>query len=45
MDLLRSVPGVTVSGNDQIRVNGKSEVQVMINGKVEQLTGDQLQLY
>lgn len=42
MDLLRSVPGVTVSGNDQIRVNGKSEVQVMINGKVEQLNGDQL---
>lgn len=42
MDLLRSVPGVTVSGNDQIRVNGKSEVQVMINGKVEQLSGDQL---
>jgi hypothetical protein len=42
MDLLRSVPGVTVSGDDQIRVNGKSEVQVMINGKVEQLNGDQL---
>lgn len=42
MDLLRSVPGVTVSGNDQIRVNGKSEVQVMINGKVEQLNTDQL---
>lgn len=42
MDLLRLVPGVTVSGNDQIRVNGKSEVQVMINGKVEQISGDQL---
>lgn len=42
LDLLRSVPGVTVSGNDQIRINGKSEVQVMINGKVEQLNGDQL---
>lgn len=42
MDLLRSVSGVTVSGDDQIRVNGKSEVQVMINGKVEQLNGDQL---
>ena len=42
MDLLRSVPGVTVSGNDQIRINGKSDVQVIINGKVEQLNGDQL---
>ncbi len=42
MDLLRSVPGVTVNGNDEIRVNGKNQVQVMINGKVEQLTGDQL---
>ncbi|MCB0508429.1 MAG: outer membrane beta-barrel family protein [Chitinophagales bacterium] len=42
MDLLRSVPGVTVSGNDQIRINGKSDVQVMINGKVEQLNAEQL---
>jgi hypothetical protein len=42
MDLLRSVPGVTVTGNDQIRINGKSDVQVMINGKVEQLNADQL---
>ena len=42
MDLLRSVPSVTVSGNDQIRINGKSEVQVMINGKVEMLSADQL---
>ncbi len=42
MDLLRSVPGVTVNGNDQIRINGKSDVQVIINGKVEQLSSDQL---
>ncbi|MBX7227037.1 MAG: TonB-dependent receptor [Chitinophagales bacterium] len=42
MDLLRSVPGVTVSGDDQIRVNGKTEVQVMINGKIEQMSADQL---
>jgi hypothetical protein len=42
MDLLRSVPGVTVSGNDQIRINGKNEIQVMINGKVEQLSEEQL---
>ncbi len=42
MDLLRSVPSVTVSGTDQIRINGKSEVQVMINGKVENLSADQL---
>ena len=42
MDLLRSVPGVTVSGTDQIRINGKTEIQVMINGKIEQMTGDQL---
>lgn len=42
LDLLRAVPGVTVSGTDEIRVNGKNEVQVMINGKVETLSGDQL---
>lgn len=42
MDLLRTVPGVTVSGNDQIRINGKSDVQIMVNGKVEQLSADQL---
>lgn len=42
MDLLRSVPGVTVTGNDQIRINGKSDVQVMINGKLEQLNAEQL---
>lgn len=42
MDLLRSVPGITVSGNDQIRINGKDQIQVMINGKVEQMNADQL---
>lgn len=42
LDLLRSVPGVTVSGNDQIRINGKSDVQVIINGKVEVLNTEQL---
>ena len=41
-DILRTVPGVTVSGNDQISINGKSGVQVMINGKIEQLSTDQL---
>ncbi len=41
-DLLRSVPGVSITGNDQINVNGKSGVQVMINGRVENLSGDQL---
>ncbi len=42
LDLLRSVPGVTVSGYDQIRINGKSDVQVIINGKVEVLNTEQL---
>jgi outer membrane receptor protein involved in Fe transport len=42
LDLLRAVPSVTVTGNDEIRVNGKAQVQVMINGKIEQLSGDQL---
>jgi outer membrane receptor protein involved in Fe transport len=42
LDLLRRVPSVTVSGSDEIKVNGKSQVQVMINGKIETLTGDQL---
>ena len=42
LDLLRSVPGVTVNGNDQIRINGKSDVQVIINGKVEVLNTEQL---
>ncbi len=42
LDLLRSVPCVTVNGNDQIRINGKSDVQVIINGKVEVLNTEQL---
>ncbi|MCB9033005.1 MAG: TonB-dependent receptor [Chitinophagales bacterium] len=42
LDLMRSVPSVTVTGDDEIKVNGKSGVQVMVNGKVEQLNGEQL---
>lgn len=42
LDLLRSVPSVTVSGNDEIRINGKNQVQIMINGKQETISGDQL---
>lgn len=42
LDLLRSVPGVTVGGDDKIRINGKDQIQVMINGKVEQLNSEQL---
>lgn len=42
LELLRSVPGVTVSGNNQIMINGKKDIQVMINGKVEMMNGDQL---
>lgn len=42
LELLRSVPGVTVSGNNQIMINGKKDVQVMINGRLEMMSGDQL---
>lgn len=42
LDLLRSVPGVTVSGNNQVMINGKKDVQVMINGRLEMMSGDQL---
>lgn len=37
LDMLRKVPMVTVDGEDNIQVNGSSNYQVLINGKVSSL--------
>lgn len=33
IDLLRKVPGITVDGNDNIQVNGKSGFKIFVNGR------------
>ncbi|MGZ8553701.1 MAG: TonB-dependent receptor domain-containing protein, partial [Chitinophagaceae bacterium] len=40
-DLLSRLPGVTVSG-DNISIQGKSGVKILIDGKLQQLSGQQL---
>lgn len=35
LDLLRKVPLVTVSGNDEIKLNGSSEFKILLNGHEE----------
>jgi hypothetical protein len=45
LDLLRKSPSVTVNSNERISMNGKSGVQVFIDGKPTPLTGDDLATY
>lgn len=40
-DLLSRLPGVTVSG-DEISIQGKGGVKILIDGKIQQLSGQQL---
>lgn len=44
MDALRVTPGVTISG-DAIKLTGKNSVKVMVNDKIIQLSGTELQEY
>jgi len=42
LELLRKAPGITVDQNNSMLLNGKSGVQVYINGKPSPLSGDDL---
>jgi len=44
-ELLQQIPGVSVNEKGQVRLNGKSGVTVMIDGKNATLSGDQLYEY
>jgi hypothetical protein len=45
LELLRKAPGVIVDNNNSIIVEGKSGVQIFINGKLSILSGDDLANY
>ncbi len=45
MELLEKTPGISISSADQISMNGKSHVQVMIDGKIQRLDQQQLSNY
>jgi hypothetical protein len=42
MDVLSRSPGVTVDNNDKISLKGKQGVNVMINGKIQPISGEDL---
>ena len=41
-DLLKRAPGVSVDNNDKIAIQGKEGVKIMIDGRMQQLSTDQL---
>ncbi len=45
LDLLRKMPGITVSGNGTISMTGKQGVLVTVNGKQTYLSGEELTNY
>lgn len=45
LDVLRKLPGVTVDNNDNIQVRGKAGVQIMIDGRMSQLSGQDIAAY
>ena len=42
MELLRKSPGVIIDNNDNIILQGKSGVRILIDGKPTQLSGEDL---
>lgn len=42
LELLNKIPGIAVDGNGILSIKGKSGANVMINGKMTYLSGDQL---
>jgi iron complex outermembrane recepter protein len=42
LELLKQVPGVTVDGNDNISMGGRKGVNVLIDGRPTQLSGEEL---
>ncbi len=41
-DLLKRLPGVTIDANNTIFLNGKQDVRIMIDGRIQRLSGQQL---
>lgn len=42
LELLRQAPGVTVDGQDNVKISGKTGIQVLIDGRMQTLTNEQL---
>lgn len=42
LELLKQVPGVTVDGNDNISISGRNGVNVLIDGRPTQISGEEL---
>lgn len=42
LELLRQVPGVMVDGNDNISISGRNGVNVLIDGRPTQISGEEL---
>ncbi|PWS29334.1 hypothetical protein DHW03_05835 [Pedobacter yonginense] len=44
LELLRQVPGVTVDGQDNVKISGKNGVQVLLDGRMQTLNAQQLSI-
>ncbi|MFC4210908.1 outer membrane beta-barrel protein [Pedobacter lithocola] len=42
LELLRQMPGVTVDGQDNVKISGKNGVQVLLDGRIQTLNAQQL---
>ncbi|MBC6112830.1 outer membrane beta-barrel protein [Pedobacter fastidiosus] len=42
LELLRLVPGITVDGQDNVKISGKNGVQVLVDGRIQTLSAQQL---
>jgi iron complex outermembrane receptor protein len=42
LELLRQAPGVTVDGQDNVKVSGKTGIQVLVDGRMQTLNNEQL---
>ncbi|MGE6221771.1 outer membrane beta-barrel protein [Nubsella zeaxanthinifaciens] len=42
LELLRQAPGVTVDGQDQVKMSGKTGIQVLVDGRLQSLTSQQI---
>ncbi|KQS36306.1 TonB-dependent receptor [Pedobacter sp. Leaf194] len=42
LEILRQVPGITVDGQDNVKISGKASIQVMLDGRMQMLNAQQL---
>jgi len=42
LELLRQMPGVTIDGQEQVKISGKNGVQVLLDGRIQTLNAQQL---